>query len=155
MTSHRVHQYRATCAWSGSTGEGYERYSRAHELRAEPAKATLELSSDPVFRGDPGRLNPEQLLVMAASSCQLLSFLAEAARAKVDVLRYLDEAEGEMREDEAPVRFAFIRLKPRIEIATGPSLDQVTSLVARAHDGCYIANSLKTPVTVEPTIVFV
>jgi organic hydroperoxide reductase OsmC/OhrA len=155
VASHRIHQYRVSCAWSGSTGQGYEKYSRAHEVRAEPATPTLSLSSDPAFRGDPRALNPEQLLLAAASSCQLLAFLAEAARAQVDVVRYFDEAEAEMPEDEQPVRFRFIRLKPRIEVARGPSLEQVLALVARGHDGCYIANSLKTPVTVEPLIEFV
>src|SRR5207302_6235228 len=84
------HRYTTTCTWSGSTAAGYEQYERDHTAAAPPAAARLELSGDPAFRGDPGRLNPEQLLVMAASSCQLLSFLAAAARARVDVIGYQD-----------------------------------------------------------------
>src|SRR5579884_2221512 len=76
-----THRYQARCTWTGSTGTGYEVYDRRHLGEAPPATAALELASDPVFRGDPSRLNPEQLVVLAASSCQLLSFLAVAARA--------------------------------------------------------------------------
>jgi len=87
-----VHRYSATCAWSGSTGEGYARYPRAHTGGAAPAAISLDLSADPAFRGDPTRLNPEQLLVLSAASCQLLSFLALAARAGLDVREYEDRA---------------------------------------------------------------
>ena len=74
-----VHTYRTSLTWDGTTSGGYKRYDRTHQLRAEPAAAGLTLSSDPAFLGDPTLLNPEQLLVAAASSCQLLSFLAVAA----------------------------------------------------------------------------
>jgi organic hydroperoxide reductase OsmC/OhrA len=83
-----VHRYRARCSWSGSTGAGYEGYDRAHVAAAPPAATELRLSGDRAFLGDAALLNPEQLLVMAASSCQLLSFLALAARARVDVVSY-------------------------------------------------------------------
>jgi organic hydroperoxide reductase OsmC/OhrA len=63
-----VHRYRTTAAWQGSTAAGYDGYDRGHEVRAAPAEAVLALSGDPAFRGDPRRLNPEQLLVAAASS---------------------------------------------------------------------------------------
>ncbi len=148
-----VHHYRARCAWSGSTGVGYERYSRAHEVSAPPAEGTLTMSADPAFRGDAARMNPEQLLVMAAASCQLLSFLAVAARARLDVVAYEDEAEAEMPGADKPVRIVSIRLRPRIVLAGGtPDEERVRRLVELAHRECYIANSLKTEVTVEPVI---
>lgn len=78
-----VHRYRARCRWDGNTADGYERYERAHAASAPPTPETLNLSADPAFRGDPDKLDPEQLVVVAASSCQLLSFLAIAARARV------------------------------------------------------------------------
>ena len=152
-----VHRYRARCSWSGSTGVGYDHYPREHEVSAPPATGSLTLSSDPAFRGDPARMNPEQLLVLAASSCQLLSFLAVAARARLDVVAYEDEAEAEMPEAKKPVWIVSIRLRPRIVLAsTGPGAardeKRVRQLVDLAHRGCYIANSLKTEVTVEPVI---
>ena len=107
-----VHCYAVTCSWEGSTGPGYDAYPRTHAGSAPPALATLRLSADKAFRGDPDLLNPEQLFVLAASSCQLLSFLAVAARARLDVRRYQDRAEAEMPEDAPPVRIAQNRLKP-------------------------------------------
>lgn len=149
---HRTHRYSTRCTWRGSTGTGYERYDRTHRLESPPAKSSLTLASDPAFRGNPDLLNPEQLLVAAASSCQLLSFLAVAARARVDVLEYEDEATGEMPENDVPVRITRIALSPRIGVAAGTSVEKVRRLVEIAHHECYIANSLKTSVTVEPRI---
>lgn len=149
---HTTHHYSARCTWSGSTAVGYESYDRTHAMEAPPAKGSLELASDPAFRGNPDLMNPEQLLLVAASSCQLLSFLAVAARARVDVLKYEDEAEGEMPEDDVPVRITRIRLAPRITLAEGTDVAKVRRLVELAHEQCYIANSLKTIVTVDPQI---
>ncbi len=153
MNAPSVHRYRTRCTWSGSTGVGYEHYRRDHEAMTTPPTTTLALSSDPAFRGNASLLNPEQLLVMAASSCQLLSFLAVAARARLDILAYQDEAEGVMPEAGKPVRIVTIRLRPRIVLAAGSAdEDRVCQLVELAHRECYIANSLKTEITVEPTI---
>jgi organic hydroperoxide reductase OsmC/OhrA len=150
-----VHQYRALCSWSGSTADGYEVYDRGHRASAPPAEPELALSADPAFRGDPVRLNPEQLVVLAAASCQLLSFLAVAARARIDVRDYRDEATAIMPEAQRPVRLAEIVLRPRITLAAGPSEERVRNLVEIAHRECFIANSLATPVRVEPLIAFV
>ena len=150
-----THRYTTTCSWKGSTGVGYEAYDRNHRVTAPPASAELELASDPAFRGDPARLNPEQLLVAAASSCQLLSFLAVAARARIDVLAYEDEADGVMPEDDRPMRITRITLRPRIDVAAGPSDERVAHLVEVAHRECFIANSLRTEIAVEPLIRFV
>ena len=106
-----AHAYHAAVSWAGSTGAGYDHYDRGHE------GAGLPLSADPHFRGDPESLNPEVLLVLAAASCQLLSFLAVCARARIDVVRYEDDAEGVMPEDEKPHRITRIALRPRIEVA--------------------------------------
>ncbi|MBN9099656.1 MULTISPECIES: OsmC family protein [unclassified Pseudonocardia] len=151
MTS-TVHQYAATCTWSGSTAAGYRDYDRTHDTGAGPH--TLTMSSDPAFLGDPARLNPEQLVVMAAASCQLLSFLAVAARARLDVRDYRDDATAGMSEENRPMRLDEIVLRPHIVMASGPSEDRVRHLVEVAHKECFIANSLSTPVRVEPTVEF-
>ena len=153
----RVHRYDVRCSWTGSTGVGYEKYERAHVVGAPPAAAVLLLSSDPAFLGNATLLNPEQLLVMSASSCQLLAFLAVAARARVDVVAYEDHAEAVMPEDDPPTRIKTIRLCPRITVAGGSSGAQATEtrvrqLVELAHRECFIANSLKAEVIVEPTV---
>jgi organic hydroperoxide reductase OsmC/OhrA len=147
-----THSYSTTLSWQGSTGAGYRAYSRAHTASAEPAAATLELSADRAFRGDPALLNPEQLLVMAASSCQLLSFLAVAARHGVDVLGYEDSAEGVMEESAGPMRISRIVLRPVITVSPWTDTDEVLRLVHLAHEECYIVNSLVATVEIEPRI---
>jgi organic hydroperoxide reductase OsmC/OhrA len=150
------HTYRAQVQWSGSTGAGYRAYPRAHSATAPPAGNVVELSADPHFRGDAGLMNPEQLVVVAASSCQLLSFLAVAARAGVDVVGYEDDAIGLMPADVSPQRITHIRLRPRITVTARAGQDLagvVERLVHQAHDECYIANSLTTEVQVDPTVV--
>jgi organic hydroperoxide reductase OsmC/OhrA len=149
---HRTHRYDVRCHWSGSTGAGYDAFGRAHDAEAHPAEVSLRLSGDAVFGGDATLLNPEQLLVLAAASCQLLSFLAVAARARIDVRRYVDEGTGTM--DDPPTRLTSIVLRPTIWVAPGPSDERVAHLVEVAHRECYVANSLRTDLRVEPKIIF-
>ena len=152
MSEHKEHRYYAHCRWQGSTGVGYDHYVRSHEISAAPAEASLKLSGDPAFRGDAKLINPEQLLVMAAASCQLLSFLAVAARKRLDVVEYEDRAEGFMPEDDKPVRVTRIVLKPRIVVKSGTK-EAVQKAVEIGHHECYIANSLKTDIQVQPEII--
>lgn len=153
MSEHKEHRYHVTCRWQGSTSVGYDHYVRAHEISAAPAEAVLKLSGDPAFRGDPKLLNPEQLLVMAAASCQLLSFLAVAARKRLEVVEYEDRAEGFMPEGDKPMRITRILLKPRI-VVKGPA-DEATvrKAVEIGHQQCFIANSLKSEIEILPEIV--
>ena len=155
MTATATHRYTARCSWSGSTAAGYDRYDRTHRAEAPPATTQLELSSGDPGVGDPERLNPEQLVVMAASSCQLLWFLHVAAKARLDVREYTDEAEGLMPEDDKPLRLTRIVLRPRVVLGPGADEQRVRELLELAHRHCYIANSLRSEVAIEPTIEIV
>lgn len=148
-----IHRYRAVCSWSGSTAVGYDSYRREHTMQCPPAPAGLAMSGDPAFRGDAAFVNPEQLLLAAAVSCQLLSFLAVAARARIDVLAYSDDAEADMPEDDRPMRITAIRLRPTITVAAGTSEERVHKLVAVAHKECFIANSLTSAMDIDATVV--
>ncbi|MGB9429684.1 MAG: OsmC family protein [Gammaproteobacteria bacterium] len=150
---HAVHHYHAVCNWKGSTGTGYDAYDRSHRITAPPAEQALDMSSDSVFHGKPELLNPEQLLVMAAASCQMLSFLAIAARARLDVVEYQDNAEGIMPEADKPERITKIILKPRIVIKGQAQEERIRQFVHTAHEHCYIANSLKTEIELSPEII--
>lgn len=143
-----THTYVSTLHWTGRT-ENYETYSRQHQLTL--SGTTVAVSADSAFRGDGTLPNPEQLVVAAASSCQLLSFLAVAALADVEVLEYQDEAEGVMAGDQRPLRLTNIVLRPRI-VVQGATAERVEKLLHKAHSQCYIANSLTTDVTLEPVI---
>jgi|SRR5215216_1572924 len=147
-----VHTYRSQLSWEGSTGAGYEHYDRRHRIAMPPADGALELSSDPAFRGDAALANPEVLLLAAASSCQLLSFLAIAARSGVEVLSYSDQAEAVMPEDDPPMRITRIVLRPRIVVAEGSRLERVERIVHKAHEECYVANTLAAEMVIEPAI---
>jgi organic hydroperoxide reductase OsmC/OhrA len=146
------HIYTSCLSWQGSTGVGYDAYNRTHRVLTPPADGELVLTSDPAFRGDATLINPEQLLLAAASSCQLLSFLAMAARSRIDVLSYDDEADAVMPEDVRPVRITRITLRPHIVVAAGADLAKARKLVGRAHNACYVANTVNAEVVIEPVI---
>jgi organic hydroperoxide reductase OsmC/OhrA len=146
-----MHSYRAAVAWSGSTSVGYDDYDRRH-AGISNAGYVVPLSSDAAFRGDPACLNPEELLVLAAASCQLLSFLAVAARARIDVIDYRDEGTGEMPDNA----LTQITLRPQILVSSASERPvtqaRVLHLCQVAHRECYVSNSLRTPILVEPTV---
>jgi organic hydroperoxide reductase OsmC/OhrA len=146
------HLYEAELRWSGSTALGWERYDRAHSGTAPPAEQELTLTTGEA-KGDPRQLNPEQLLVMAASSCQLLWFLHLASKARVDVVEYEDRATGVMPTDVEPTSVTEIVLRPRIVVASDASDERVLKLVQTAHEHCYIANSLRSEVRIEAEVL--
>jgi organic hydroperoxide reductase OsmC/OhrA len=148
----RIHEFHSQLVWSGSTGDGYRGYDRTHRVTTSPAIAGLAVSAAPAFRGDPDLHNPEQLLLAAATSCQLLSFLALATRDGVDVRRYEDDAEAIMPVGTQPMRITRVTLRPRILVAAGTDLALVRRLVPEAHDGCFIANTLNAEFVLEPTV---
>ena len=152
-TDDGAHVYRTLCRWTGSTGAGYDGFDRTHEVSSAPAQITLTLANDPSLGGRADLLDPEQLLLAAASSCQLLSFLAVAARARIDVRGYRDAASATMSTDRHRARVAAIALHPEIIVAGTVSDARVEHLVEVAHRECYIANSLATPVTVVPVVL--
>jgi organic hydroperoxide reductase OsmC/OhrA len=145
------HRYETRLRWTGSTGLGWAGYDRAHTAVAPPAEQEIRLTTGEA-QGDPAILNPEQLLVMAASSCQMLWFLHLAAKARIDVVEYEDEALGLMPEDGQPVRITEITLRPRIVVTGDASEDRVRKLIQTAHEHCFIANSLNSRMGIEPAI---
>ena len=136
--------FTARTSWAGSTGLGWENYDRAHTAAAAPALQELTVTTAEE-RGNPEHLNPEQLLLMAASSCQMLWFLHLAAKARVDVVAYDDECAAEMPDD----RIARVVLRPRITVRGQVDPDRVRKLCEQAHRHCNIAKSLSCPVELE------
>jgi organic hydroperoxide reductase OsmC/OhrA len=120
-------------------------------VTAPPAEQEVRVTTGE-SKGDPSILNPEQLLLMAASSCQMLWFLHLAAKARIDVVDYEDDAEALMPLDEKPVRITEVTLRPRITVSGDASEERVRSLVETAHGYCFIANSLSCVMTIEPTV---
>jgi len=146
------HLYEAELRWSGSTALGWERYDRAHSGTAPPAEQELTLTTGEA-KGDPRQLNPEQLLVMAASSCQLLWFLHLASKARIDVVEYEDRATGVMPTDVEPTSVTGSVGRPRIVVASDASDERALKLVQTAHEHCYIAHSVKSEVRIEAEVL--
>ena len=139
--------------WTGNTGQGtreYRGYERAHEYAIE-GKPVIHGSSDPAFRGDKTRHNPEELLVMALSSCHLLSYLHLCATNKIVVVDYVDDAMGTMVESvEKGGQFTEVVLRPTVTLEAGSDAALAESLHEQAHHFCFIANSINFPVRCEP-----
>jgi organic hydroperoxide reductase OsmC/OhrA len=143
--------YETRVRWTGSTGLGWEHYDRTHVATAPPAEQEVRVTTGE-SKGDPAILNPEQLLLMAASSCQMLWFLHLAAKARIDVVEYEDSATALMPTDEHPVRITEIALRPRIVVSGEASEERVCKLAHTAHEHCFVANSLNSQMTLQPTV---
>jgi organic hydroperoxide reductase OsmC/OhrA len=153
--SAKEHHYSVLVQWTGNTGQGtssYRAYRRDHQIRSGE-KAAIEGSSDPAFRGDPSRWNPEELLVAALSACHKLSYLHLCAEAGVVVTAYEDHAEGFMVEDpETGGHFTRVVLRPVVTVAEASDPIAAKELHAEAHSRCFIANSVNFRVEHQPTI---
>jgi organic hydroperoxide reductase OsmC/OhrA len=153
MSSGKSHSYPIRMCWTGNTGQGtreYRGYERAHEYSVE-GKPVIPGSSDPAFRGDATRYNPEELLVMSLSSCHMLWYLHLCAESKIEVVEYVDDAVGTMVEDvERGGYFTNVVLKPQVTLATGSDIERAEAIHARAHHLCFVANSVNFPVRCEP-----
>lgn len=151
----RTHHYRVSVTWTGDRGtgtSGYRAFDRDHDVRAD-GPPPLRGSSDPAFRGDASRWNPEQLLVASLSQCHMLWYLHLCATAGVIVTGYADDASGAMSETaDGDGRFDEVVLAPRITVAEDGMIETAAALHATAHARCFIANSVNFPVRHEPEI---
>ncbi|MYM26333.1 OsmC family peroxiredoxin [Duganella sp. FT135W] len=144
-----AHHYKLAVEWTGNRGtgtSGYRDYDRSHVISAA-GKPAIPGSSDPAFRGDAARWNPEELLLASASACHKLWYLHLCADAGIIVTAYVDEAEGTMNGD----RFERVVLRPRVTISAGDR-ELALRLHHKAHEECYIAKSVNFPIDCEPSI---
>ena len=152
----KKHQYQIQVTWTGNLGEGtkdYKSYSRNHEILAE-GKSVIHGSSDPSFRGDPTRYNPEDLFVSTLASCHLLWYLHLCTVNKITVVNYVDQSVGTMIEKEdGSGAFEEVILQPNITILEAGKKELAIQLHHQAHEKCFIANSVNFPVKCEPTIL--
>jgi len=152
----KQHHYQIQVEWTGNLGEGtknYKTYSRNHEIAAA-GKATISGSSDPAFRGDAARYNPEDLFVSTLASCHMLWYLHLCSANGLTVISYVDNAEGIMKEQaDGSGAFEVVTLKPTIVLKEGDDVTLARSLHKEAHKMCFIANSVNFPVKCEPSIL--
>jgi organic hydroperoxide reductase OsmC/OhrA len=155
MPSPRTHAYETNLTWTGDVGTGtdsYRSYGRTHEVTAD-GPPPLPGSSDPHFRGDRDRWNPEQLLLAALSQCHMLAYLHLCAVNGVVVTAYTDRAGGTMRETaDGGGHFTRALLRPRVEVASDEMVEKAKTLHEDAGRLCFIANSVNFPVEHEPVV---
>lgn len=146
-------EHRASVRWQrGGADYTYETYPRDHVWRFSGG-IEVPASSAPEFRGHAGRVDPEAALVAALSSCHMLTFLAIAARKRMVVESYEDHAIGVLEKNaEGKLAVTRVVLHPKVVFGDGTvvSKDDLERLHQRSHAECFIANSVKTEVTVAP-----
>jgi len=151
----KLHQYTVTVTWTGNRGtgtSGYRDYARDHEIAAA-GKPAIPGSSDPAFRGDPARWNPEEMLVASVSTCHQLWYLHLAATAGITVVAYEDRPVGTMAEDaNGSGRFTAVTLRPTVTILPGGDAAKAAALHHDAHEMCFVANSVNFPIDCIPEI---
>ncbi|MFC4120988.1 OsmC family protein [Nonomuraea zeae] len=150
----RQHTYATVVTWTGNQGtgtSGYRAYGREHELTAD-GPPPIQGSSDPGFRGDPARWNPEQLLLGALSQCHMLSYLHKCAVSGVVVTEYTDRAAGTMAETADGGHFTEAVLRPEVTVAAPEMTEIALKLHEEAHAACFIASSVNFPVRHEPVV---
>ncbi len=151
----KQHTYHCDLEWTGNDGQGtksYASYRRDHVIQVN-GKPPLPASSDPNFRGEKTRYNPEELLVASLSSCHMLWYLHLCAVNKITVLEYRDSAEGTMRENpDGSGEFTNVTLKPQVRIAEQDKEGKANELHHKAHELCFISRSVNFPVEIEPRV---
>lgn len=155
--SEDLHRYTVRVTWTGNDGVGtssYRSYRRDHQISHE-WNSSIAGSSDPVFRGDPNRWNPEQLLVASLSQCHMLWFLHLAAEAGVIVVAYEDNPVGEMKlNPDGSGQFTVVTLRPSVTVEAEDMTSAAQDLHSAANRMCFIAQSVGFPVTHEPETTY-
>jgi organic hydroperoxide reductase OsmC/OhrA len=151
------HSFRISTKWTGNDGSGtlnYRSYRRDHEMTGPTKSAPIAGSSDPAFRGDGSRYNPEELLIASLSACHMLWMLHLCADAGIVITEYQDEAAGTITLNaDGAGQFTRVVLCPRMTITDSARTAEAEALHSRAHQLCFIARSVNFPVEHKPTVV--
>lgn len=152
-----MHSYDATVAWErGDQAFTDNRYSRGHRWKFDGGADVPASSSPfvvPVPMSDAAGVDPEEALVAATSSCHMLFFLSFAAKRGFIVDRYVDRASGIMEKNsEGRIAMTRITLRPEVVFsgARQPTQEELDALHHDSHEHCFIANSLKSEVVLQP-----
>src|ERR1700682_5263464 len=146
----KSHRFEVHTTWTGNLGPGtsdYRNYKRDHEITGPRKAAVISGSSDPAFRGDGSRYNPEELLVAALSACHMLWVLHLCADAGIVITEYSDQALGVMTENEnGSAQFTGVTLRPVMAITGLARPAEASAIHDRAHALCALARSVNFPV---------
>ncbi|MFL6690365.1 MAG: OsmC family protein [Alphaproteobacteria bacterium] len=149
-------EHRAGLRWRRTMEDfQYQTYNRGHEVLFKDGAIVLPASSAPAFQGDAERVDPEEAYVASLSSCHMLTFLAICARKRLTVDSYEDDAAGVLEKGpNGRLWLATVRLRPLVRFAPSVevALGTLKELHHQSHEECFIANSVKTTVTIEPRL---
>ena len=152
----KEHHYTATITWTGNRGtgtSGYTAYDRDHTLVVD-GKPEIPGSSDPAFRGNKNRYNPEDSFVAAISACHMLWYLHVCAVNGVIVEQYVDKAFGTMIENpDGSGQFSEVILHPEVTLQKADMKEKAIALHEDAHRMCFLARSVNFPVRHQPIIL--
>jgi len=129
----------------------YRGFERSHTILSR-GKPEIHGSSDPAFRGDKTRYNPEELFLASLACCHMLWYLHLCSTNGVNVLEYSDNAQGMMIESETGGRFTQMVLNPLVKVSEKSMLGRAMELHKKANELCYIANSVNFEVLHRPKI---
>ena len=151
----KEHHYQLTVKWTGNSGKGtsdYKSFQRSHIIMVNN-KPDILGSSDPAFRGDRSKHNPEELLVASLSACHMLWYLHLCAESGIVVTDYIDQATGTMFETlNGGGRFKEVTLNPIVVVEYPSMISLAIELHKRANELCFIANSVNFPVLHLPEV---
>lgn len=151
----KTHSYAVTLRWTGNLGTGnatYRGYARDHEISGD-GKATIAGSSDPAFRGDPSRWNPEELFIASVAGCHKLWYLHLCLDAGIVVEDYVDYATGEMAEHpDGSGEITSVMLRPEVTISAESDAELAAAIHGKVGAICFIARSVKCEIHHEPVI---
>ena len=145
-------EHRANIKWARD-GKDFstESYNRDHVVTFENG-IEIKASAAPGFQGNPDCVDPEEAFVGALSSCHMLTFLAIAAKKRLTVDSYEDNAVG-ILEKNTDGRMAVTRATLRPKVIWGgdktPTAEEIEKIHEKAHHACFIANSVLTEVSIE------
>jgi organic hydroperoxide reductase OsmC/OhrA len=148
MSEHKV-----TLEWKRETPDfSYQSYNRDHDWTFD-AGVTVRASAAPAYLGNSGCVDPEEAFVASLSSCHMLTFLAIASKKRFVLDGYHDEAVGILDKDAAGrLAITKVTLRPRVQFSGEkvPTPEELAHMHEQAHHACFIANSVKTEIVVEP-----
>jgi organic hydroperoxide reductase OsmC/OhrA len=152
----KQHNYKLIVKWTGNKGIGtsnYAAFERSHLILVDN-KIEILGSSDPAFRGDKTKHNPEELLLASVSSCHMLWYLHLCAVAGIIVTDYIDNATGIMMETlNGGGKFTEINLHPTVTIIDSSMTEKANELHKKANELCFIANSVNFRVYHHPCCI--
>lgn len=138
----KIYTYRTSLKW----------IERKMGMLSSPGKPDLQVSTPPEFKGHEGIWSPEDLFVAAINVCVMSTFLAFAERAGLAFVSYESDGEGRVELVDGKLQVTSVTLTPRVTVKSSGDVDKAKELLTKAESNCLISNSVKTHVTMHPTV---